>query len=382
MGRHALLSASSSHRWLNCPPSARLGERYEDRGSDYAAEGSDAHSLCEYKLKAALGISSKDPTANLSFYNEEMDECASGYANYIMDLVETAKQTCFDPVVLIEQRLDFSKYVESGFGTGDCLVIADGTLHIVDYKHGQGILVEAEENPQIMLYGLGALELFDGIYDIDTVSMTIYQPRRSNISTYTLPKEELYLWAEEVLRPTARLAYAGDGNYKCGEWCQFCKAKNECRGRADYNLELARYDFRLPPLLEDTEVEEILSKLDDLIDWASDIKDYAFQSALGGKQWNGWKLVEGRSNRRYVNDEAVAAAAKAAGYGDIYRKSIITLTDMEKLMGKTKFNEILGGLIEKPPGKPTLVPASDKRQAIDIAKNDFMEENYNGKSDN
>ena len=188
MGKHALLSASSSHRWLNCPPSVRLCESYEDKGNNYAAEGTAAHTLCEYKLKVVLGIRSKDPTADLTYYNAEMEDCANGYAAYILELVETAKQSCADPVVLIEQRLDFSKYVEGGFGTGDCLVIADGTLHIVDYKHGQGVLVEAGDNPQMKLYALGALEIFDGIYDINTVSMTIYQPRRDNVSTHTVFK--------------------------------------------------------------------------------------------------------------------------------------------------------------------------------------------------
>jgi transcriptional regulator with XRE-family HTH domain/DNA-binding XRE family transcriptional regulator len=208
MGKHALLSASSSQIWLNCPPSARLSQQYEDKGSSYAAEGTDAHTLCEYKLKTALGIKAKDPSAGLAYYNEEMEECATSYATYILELVEKAKQECADPMVLIEQRLDFSKYVEGGFGTGDALIIADGTIHIVDYKHGQGVLVESEDNPQIKLYSLGALELFDGIYDINTVSLTIYQPRRDNISTHTVSKESLYQWANEVLKPTALLAYA------------------------------------------------------------------------------------------------------------------------------------------------------------------------------
>lgn len=369
---HALLSASSSHRWLNCPPSARLCENYEDKGSEYAAEGTSAHMLCEYKLKVALGIRAKDPTADLSFYNAEMEDCANGYAAYILELVEMAKQSCADPVVLIEQRLDFSKYVEGGFGTGDCLVIADGTLHIVDYKHGQGVLVEAEDNPQMKLYALGALEIFDGIYDIDTVSMTIYQPRRDNVSIYTVFKESLYQWAEEILKPTAELAYAGDGEFNCGEWCMFCKVKYECRARAERNLELARYDFKLPPLLEDDEVEDILGKIDGLISWASDIKDYALQAALGGKQWNGWKLVEGRSNRRYTDEAAVADAVSAAGY-DPYERKVLGITAMTSLLGQKRFEEVLGGYIEKPQGKPTLVPESDKRPAINTAQQDFSE---------
>lgn len=373
---HAILSASSSNRWLHCPPSARLGESYEDKGSDYAAEGTDAHSLCEYKLRKALGQKAKNPTKQLSWYSEEMEDCATGYAAYILEQVEAAKQTCADPVVLIEQRVDFSRWVEQGFGTADCIVIADGTLRICDYKHGLGILVSAEDNPQMKCYALGALELFDGIYDIDTVSMTIYQPRRQNISTFEISKNELYRWAEEVLKPTAALAFAGDGNYLCGEWCGFCKAKHECRARAEANLSLAQHDFKLPPLLTDTEIEVILSRVDELVAWASDIKGYALQQAVSGKEWNGWKLVEGRSNRKYTNEAAVIQAVSKAGF-DPYEKKLLGITALQKLLGKTRFDELLTGFIEKPQGKPTLVPESDKRPAMNNAKNDFMEENDN-----
>jgi hypothetical protein len=372
MGKHALLSASSSHKWLNCTPSARLCESYEDKGSDYAAEGTDAHTFCEYKLKVALGIHAKDPTADLTYYNTEMEDCANGYAAYILEIVETAKQSCTDPVALIEQRLDFSKYVEGGFGTGDCVIIADGTLHIVDYKHGQGILVDAEDNPQMMLYALGALEIFDGIYDIDTVSMTIYQPRRDNVSTHTVSKESLYQWAEEVLKPAAKLAFSGNGKFHCGDWCQFCKAKHECRARAERNMELAQYDFKLPPLLEDYEVEDILGKINGLISWAKDISDYALQAALGGKQWNGWKLVEGRSNRRYTDEASVVEVVSAAGF-DPYEHKVLGITAMTSLLGKKRFEEVLGSYIEKPQGKPTLVPDCDKRPAIHTAQQDFIE---------
>lgn len=373
---HAILSASSSNRWLHCPPSARLGESYEDKGSDYAAEGTDAHSLCEYKLRKALVQKAKNPTKQLSWYSEEMEDCATGYAAYILEQVEAAKQTCADPVVLIEQRVDFSRWVEQGFGTADCIVIADGTLRICDYKHGLGILVSAEDNPQMKCYALGALELFDGIYDIDTVSMTIYQPRRQNISTFEISKDELYRWAEEVLKPTAALAFAGDGNYLCGEWCGFCKAKHECRARAEANLALAQYDFKQPPLLTDTEIEVILSRVDELVAWASDIKEYALQQAVSGKEWNGWKLVEGRSNRKYTNEAAVIQAVSEAGF-DPYEKKLLGITALQKLLGKTRFDELLTGFIEKPQGKPTLVPESDKRPAMNNAKNDFMEENDN-----
>lgn len=371
---HALLSASSSERWLNCPPSARLCESYDDKGSNYAAEGTDAHELCEYKLRRALGMEAKDPTENLTWFNEEMADCASGYEAYILEQVEAAKQTCADPVVLIEQRVDFSRWVESGFGTADCIIIADGTLQICDYKHGLGVLVSAEKNPQMQCYALGALELFDGIYDIDTVRMTIYQPRRDNVSTYEFSKDELYRWADEVLKPTADLAFAGDGNFLCGEWCGFCKAKHDCRARADANMELARYDFKLPPLLTDEEVEEILTQVDDLVSWATDIKEYALQQAISGKEWNGWKLVEGRSNRRYTNETAVANTVSSAGF-DPYDHKVLGVTAMQKLLGKSRFDELLAAYIEKPQGKPTLVPESNKRPVMNTAKNDFMEEN-------
>ncbi|MBR2547808.1 MAG: DUF2800 domain-containing protein [Eubacterium sp.] len=375
MGNHALLSASSSHRWLNCPPSARLCEGYDDKGSNFAAEGSDAHSLCEFKLRKALGMEAKDPTEDLTWYDAEMEESASGYAAFVMELVAEAKKTCTDPVVLIEQRLDYSKYVQAGFGTGDCVLIADGTLHIVDFKYGRGVLVEAEDNPQMKLYALGALEIFDCLYDIETVSMTIYQPRRANVSTFTLSRQELLDWAETVLVPTAELAFAGDGEYHCGEWCQFCKAKADCRERARVNMELAQYEFRQPPLLTDEEVEVILGKLDSLMDWASDIKDYALQAAISGKHWSGYKLVEGRANRRYTDENAVVAAVKAAGYDPYDEPKLLGVTAMTTLLGRKQFNDILGGLITKPQGKPTLVPESDKRPAMTTILDDFKEEN-------
>ena len=374
MINHSLLSASSSHRWLHCPPSARLCEGYDDKGSNFAAEGTDAHALCEYKLRAALGMEAKDPTEDLSWYDAEMEESANGYAAFVMELVEEAKKNCSDLVVLIEQRLDYSRYVAEGFGTGDCVIIADGTLHIVDFKYGRGILVEAEDNPQMMLYALGALELFDCLYDIDTVSMTIFQPRRGNVSTYTLPKADLYEWADTVLAPAAELAWSGEGEYHCGEWCQFCKAKADCRERANANMELAKYEFKQPPLLTDEEVEEILGRIDELIAWASDIRDYALQAAIGGKHWTGYKLVEGRSNRKYTDERAVVAAVRAAGY-DPYEHKVLGVTAMTTMLGKKQFNDILGGLVTKPQGKPTLVPDSDKRPAMTNIINEFMEDN-------
>ena len=374
MPNHALLSASSSHRWLHCPPSARLCEGYDDKGSNFAAEGTDAHALCEYKLRTALGMEAQDPTEDLSWYDAEMEECASSYTTFVMELVEEARKVCPDPVVLIEQRLDYSRYVAEGFGTGDCVIIVDGTLHIVDFKYGRGVLVEAENNPQMMLYALGALELFDCLYDIDTVSMTIFQPRRGNVSTYTIPKADLYEWADTVLAPTAELAWSGEGEYHCGEWCQFCKAKADCRERANANMELAKYEFKQPPLLTDEEVEDLLGRIDELIAWASDIRNYALQAAISGKHWTGYKLVEGRSNRKYTDERAVVAAVRAAGY-DPYEHKVLGVTAMTTMLGKKQFNDILGGLVTKPQGKPTLVPDSDKRPAMTNIISEFMEDN-------
>ena len=370
---HAVLSASSSERWLNCPPSARLCEAYEDKGSDYAAEGVEAHALSEARLKQALGIPTEDPIEKLTWYNAEMEDCAIGYAAYVVELLETAKQTCGDPVVLIEQRVDFSRWVPGGFGTGDCICIAEKLLNIVDLKYGAGIEVSAERNPQMMLYALGALEIFDGIYDIDTVRMTIFQPRKSNVSVYEMSKDDLLEWADTELTQKAQLAYEGQGNFSCGEWCRFCKAKAECRERAEVNLALAKYDFEEPALLGDAEIADILGQVDALTVWVSDVKEYALQQAISGKDWTGWKLVEGRSNRKYTNDAVVAATVEGAGF-DPYERKVLGITAMQKMLGKSRFEELLAPYIEKPQGKPTLVPESDKRPAMNTAKSDFMEE--------
>lgn len=372
--KHAILSASSSHRWLNCNPSARLEQEFEDRTSEAAEEGTAAHALAEHKLRKALKMRSVRPVSK--YDSDEMEAHTDGYVEFILEVLEEAKQQCKDPMVLIEQRLDFSCYVPDGFGTGDCLIVADHTLHIIDFKYGQGILVEAEDNPQMMLYALGALRIFDPLYDIDTVSMTIYQPRRENVSTCAMSVDALMFWVKNTLQPSAERAYKGEGEYIPGPWCTFCKASVKCRARAEEKLQLAKYEFAAPPLLTDTEIEDILSRLDDLTKWANEIAAYAQNAAINhGKHWSGFKLVESRTNRKYADEAAVIAAANAAGYHDIYKKSLIPITEMEKLMGKKTFSAVLGGLVVKPQGKPTLVPASDKRPAIIVtgAKDDFTE---------
>lgn len=374
---HSPLSPSSAFRWIKCTLSAKLNAALPDSTSEYALQGTAAHTLCEYKLQKLLGKDAKDPTENLTYFDAEMADCTDSYQQYVSEQIETAKQFCKDPIVLVEQKLDFSKWVPHGFGTGDCVIVADNVLTVIDFKYGVGILVEAEQNPQMMCYALGALALFDSIYDIENVVMTIFQPRRDNISTYELSKKELLQWADEILSPAAQLAAKGEGEFKAGKHCRFCKVKATCRKRAEYNLELARYDFEMPANLEDTEIEVILSKADELAAWCSNIKEYAFQQALNGKQWNGWKLVEGRSVRKYINEDAVAETVKNAGY-DPYEHKVLGITAMTRMLGKAKFENLLSSFIEKPTGKPALVPKSDKRPSINKAvqtADNFKEEN-------
>ncbi len=366
---HAKLSASSSARWLACPPSALLNAKVADTASDFAREGTCAHKLAEYKVNKLLGHNVRDPTENLDFFDGEMAECTDSYVQYIAE--ETAKY--HQPVVMVEQKLDFSSYVPDGFGTGDCIIVADEVLTVIDFKYGKNVLVSAESNSQMMLYALGALELFDILYDIAEIKMVIFQPRMQNVSEYTISVTELTDWAEHTLKPTATLAAEGKGEFQVGEHCRFCKVKATCRKRAEYNLMLAQYDFAMPAELEDTEIEAILEKADKLVSWVNDIKDYALSQALAGKRWRGWKLVEGRSTRKYTDENAVAEAVKANG-ADPYEHKVLGLTAMQKLLGKKQFEELLGGLIYKPQGKPTLVPELDKRPEWSSAENDFMEE--------
>lgn len=370
MSKHAFLSASASHRWLNCPPSAKLCEALPDQTSSYAQEGTDCHELCAYLVEKALGRTVTDPTENLTYYNAEMQNCAEEYCSFVLEQLEEAKKHCKDPQVMVEQRLDFSRFVENGFGTGDCVIVADDVLHIIDYKHGLGVLVEATNNSQLFCYALGALEIFADLYDINEVKMSIFQPRRSNTDTFTIRKEDLLTWAKEVLVPTAKLAYEGKGDFKAGDHCQFCKAKASCRKRAEYNLELAKYDFAMPATLDSIEIAAILPKIDQLISWGNDLKEFALTQAQAGTHYEGFKVVEGRSSRKYTDEAVVAAAVTDAGF-DPYEKKLLGVTAMTTLLGKKRFDELLGGLIYKPPGKPALVPESDKRPAMNSAKDDF-----------
>lgn len=369
---HAVLSPSSAERWLHCTRSARLEQEFTDQPTFASAEGTAAHALAEHKLRKALRMRSRRPVSE--FDSDEMEELTDAYRDYVLEQLEVERQTCPDAQIFIETKLDLTAYVPGSFGTSDCIIVSDNQLHVIDLKYGQGIVVQAKENPQMKLYALGALDIYDGLYDFKTVSMTIFQPRRENVSTWTESVEALRKWADEELKPKAELANNGEGDFCSGDWCVFCKAAVRCRERAKAKLELAKQEFSLPPLISDEEIEEILPKLPDLTKWANDLMSYATDAALNhGKHWKGFKVVAGRSNRKYKDEDAVIKAAKNAGYTDIFKTSLITLTEMEKLMGKKKFNEVLGGLIVKPAGKPALVPESDRRPAItgNDAKSEF-----------
>ena len=370
---HALLSASSSHRWLNCNPSARLEREFADRETLAAAEGTAAHALAEHKLKRRLKMRSERPVS--PFDTEEMEICTDDYADFVMEQVTKERRRDPDTQVFIEQRLDFSCYVPEGFGTGDCLIVSKGRLHIIDLKYGMGLLVDSEENPQMKLYALAALTQYEEQYQIKKVKLTIFQPRRENVSTWETSVAKLKKWATKDLVPKAQRAFKGEGEYCPGEWCIFCKAAVKCRARAEDKLRLAQSEFKMPPLLTDAEIEDVLAKLPDIKKWADEIQEYALAKALAGKEWTGFKLVEGRSVRKFTDERAVIEAANAAGYHDIYKQTLISLTEMEKLMGKAEFSKVLGALVTKPQGKPTLVPDTDKRQAITVSnpKNEFSE---------
>ena len=367
---HSDLGASAAERWMNCPPSALLTRGMKDEETIYAAEGSAAHALCEWKVRRLLKQEAgRRPCSD--YQSDEMEACSDDYRDYVADILGRAQQHCDDPVALVEQHVDYSCYVPDGYGTADLILIADEELNVVDFKYGRGIPVHAEHNVQMMLYALGALILFDMLYDIDTVTMTIFQPRIDNISVWTIKAEQLYQWAEKELRPKAEMAAKGEGEFTPGTWCRFCKARSQCRARAESYLEMARMDFRPPALLSDDEIAEVMDRADDLRRWVEDVMTYASAQAIeNGRHFDGWKVVEGRTNRKFTDTTAVEEAAKTAGFKDIYNKTLISLTAFEKLMGKAKFQEILGQYVYKPAGKRTLVRDTDPRKELETVNVD------------
>lgn len=375
MGAHARNSPSALHRTLNCPPSLVLGEQFQDEESSYAAEGSAGHALAEHLIKKHLKQRTKRPVSD--YYSDDLMEAVEDYVAFVIEKIEDAKRECKSPLFSVEQRVDISEYSPDCFGTADMVIVTDKVAHVIDLKLGRGVEVSAEENPQLMAYGLGVLEMAEMLYDIETVRLTIFQPRINNFSTWDITPDALKTWGEEILKPRSAMALAGTGEFQAGSWCRFCKARNQCRARAEEFLRLAKMEFQQPALLSDDEIVEIIKVSDELAKWAADVYAYAQDQAIThGKEWNGYKLVEGRSNRKYSSDDEVAEAAKAAGYTDIYKKTLIGVTEMERLMGKKEFARILGKLVYKPAGKITLVPDTDKREAIkkSTAAADFQEE--------
>ena len=383
---HAKLSSSASKRWLGCPGSVKLSEHYPNGSSIYADEGTIAHGMAEGMISKDDKLVQKYEVEAAKFYGEhpelngtflEMKMILQPYVDYVFE--EYAAQVHEDGAaqLMTEERVDLTEYIPGGFGTSDVVILRQGRLHIIDLKYGKGVSVSAEDNPQLKLYALGTLARFDMLYDIEDVVMTIYQPRLDNVSTDTIKAKDLYAWGEEVIKPGAQLALSEDAPVHAGDWCQFCPARYDCKERARDAMELQKYLGQM--VISPEEIAEILGKIDRLTKFAEDIKDSALTKALDGEEIPGWKVVEGRSIRKYVgSEEEIVRQCEGAGYDQalLYERKLLTITNMEKLMGKKQFAEVLGAYVEKPEGKPTLAPESDKRPAItnNSAAEDFADE--------
>lgn len=384
---HALLSASGANRWLNCTPSAKLEDAQGPRTTSvYAEEGTLAHELSELYIRHDVlntvddqAFSDRfDEIMNNPLFSEEMLDVVPIYVDYCTEEYEAAKAYDSEAIMEVEQKLDLTEFVPESFGTADCVIAGGNLIEIIDYKHGKGVPVYAEWNKQLMLYGLGALRKYDVLYDIEEVRVTIVQPRINNISTWQISVDELLKWANEELKPAAKLAFAGEGELKAGDWCKFCAVKNRCRTLYKKNVELAKYDFQEPVLLTDEEIADILEKTPALVEWANSVHEYAQGLAVNsGKVWPGFKLVEGTSRRKWLDEDKVAEAIFSnmpeATEDQIFDMKLKTITEIEKLFGKKAVAEKLSDVIVKPQGKPTLVPLSDKRPALGIeeAVNEF-----------
>lgn len=396
---HAVLSASSSKQWLHCPPSVRLQENFPNESSVYAAEGTFAHEVCEYKVRRYLHERVKRPQSE-EFDTEEIEQITDIYAEFVITIIEQMRQNGCEPLAFVEERVNYSHIAPSGFGTADMLIIGKdengkGLLHVVDFKTGKGVFVDADHNSQMMLYALGGLAAYGFIYEIETVRMSIVQPRLDNISTFECSRSELEEWGESI-KPIAKLAYEGKGEQKPGDWCRFCRVKPVCKACADEALALCREDFldldagafdtaeesdmtapyeadtqtavfKQPGLIPLSELAEILPTLNRISSWIEAVFAFISSEAINhGVPIPGYKVVEGRSKRIFTDTKAVVDTAVQNGYTDLYKQTLITLTEFEKMMGKKKFNELLGKFVAKPPGKLALVPDSDPREAVDL----------------
>lgn len=372
---HALLSPSSASRWINCPPSALLNAEAGDRDTVFTREGNLAHEMAELKArKHFIGMGPQKYGAAIrklkadELWQDEMDGHTDAYLDALKDIAATFAEM---PYVALEQRVDFSGYVPEGFGTADCIMIGGEVLHIVDFKYGKGVEVSAEDNPQLKLYAMGAIEQYMAFYDIFTVRMTIVQPRiKREPDTWELPARDLLRWAEDVVKPAAALAAAGDGEFAEGDWCRWCAVRGNCRARASANTVLEDFGMKQPPLLTDDEVGQALTRGRRLKTWLSDLEEYALTACLNGSDIPGWKAVEGRAVRAWTDQDAAFKAAKLAGIPEemLYKREPVSLAHLEKIMGKKEFAKVFtqpkAMFVVTPPGKPTLVTADDKRQAI------------------
>ena len=367
--KHALLGASSAHRWLACTPSAVLETKFPDTTSEAAAEGTLAHAIVETKLgrlikgKArgkALKSQREDP-----LYTPAMEEHADAYVDFIEELFAEARARSPDAILCSEMRVDFSEWVPDGFGTTDTTIIADDTLTVVDFKFGKGHAVDAVNNPQLRLYALGAYEEFGTLYDIRNVRTYIVQPRKDSITSEDLTVEELIRWADEYVRPRAELAARGEGPKNPGdEQCLFCRAKYVCTARISSLMDAMRYEYRSPDLLTPEEIAAVIPKAEALAAWARGVKEYALAHALEGEEYPGFKLVQGRSNRKIIDEAEALTRLMQAGCEPDKIVRLKSITDLESYLSKDTLAKVLDGLIVKPEGKPTLVPDSDKRETL------------------
>lgn len=390
---HAKLSASGSSRWINCPGSIVLESSFGEKESEYAEEGRLAHSVAELKLtkyfKKGIGPkkfkSAMDEFKKSPYWNKSMDDYTDDYFEFVK---EKALSYPDRPFVDVELRVDYSNVAPEGFGTCDCVMIHGNELSIIDLKYGTGVKVDAKDNSQLMLYALGVYNMFSVIYDIKTVSMTIVQPRLNHFDTHTISIEELLAFSERV-KPIAQEAYTGSDRLAVGDHCKFCKAKSKCRARAESMFKpvkenvLPVIDKKPGELLTSQEIGELLIKLDGVVDWIKSLEAEGLAEALAGNEVTGFKLVEGRSVRKITDESGAVSKLVAAGFEEslLYERRLLSMTKLEAIVGKKDFATILGGTIEKPPGKPTLVKASDKRKEYVLNDAKSMFNNVNGEKE-
>lgn len=386
---HALLSASKAARWLSCTPSARLEDEFgEAKTSPYAQEGTLAHELAELYLKRDVlqVLTEKEFDSALEhiesddLFNEEMLDVVPIYTDYCAAQYAEAQANSKLAIMDVEQKLDLTEYVPEAFGTADCVVINDGVMEVIDLKYGKGVAVSPVQNKQLMLYGLGALQIYECLYDINEVRLTICQPRINNIQSWQLSVEELKKWAEEELKPKAKIAFEGKGELNAGDWCRFCLVKNRCRKLYEKQVEIAKYEFADPNFLTDDEISDIVKRGPQLVEWLNSITAYAQEKAVNeGKEWPGLKVVEGISRRKWADEDkaadAIAQRFPELSEDELYNMKLKPISSIEKIVGKKRFAELLSDIVIKPQGKPTLVPIEDKRPAMGIAqaKEDFKE---------